>query len=75
MFASEIATPHLPSINSDDGDQQDREYKGMKPSWAQTPALRAAIAAQQQKAPEAIFGTEIRAVNLEECFRKKDSQR
>lgn len=71
-----IATPVLPQIYSDENDSlgasPSAKRHHQRPAWAQTPALRAALASQSvsMARPEDIFGR-IEPVKLEGYFHQE----
>ncbi|KAK3391119.1 hypothetical protein B0H63DRAFT_467304 [Podospora didyma] len=58
----------LPEIQTDDEDEEDDEQFGVAP-WADSPALRAALANQERMDPMQIFGPPA-PLNMEEVFSK-----
>jgi hypothetical protein len=58
----------LPEIQTDDEDEEDDEPQpGTVASWANSPAIRAALLAQERMNPAAIFG-EPGPINMDEVF-------
>lgn len=58
----------LPEIQTDDEDEEDDEPQpGTVASWANSPAIRAALLAQEKMNPAAIFG-EPGPINMDEVF-------
>lgn len=62
----------LPDIQTDDESDEDDAHGGVIPAWANSPALRAALMAQDPVDPMQVFGP-MAPLNLEEVFnRSKD---
>lgn len=59
----------LPDINTDDEDSEDDDSNIAIAPWADSPALKAALAAQELVDPMQIFGPP-RPINMEEVFNK-----
>jgi hypothetical protein len=63
----------LPDIATDSEDEDPDKTPFKVPSWAESPALREALEAQQLKDPLKIFGP-IPPLRMEEVFKNKDRQ-
>lgn len=65
----------LPDINSEysDSDDENRVRTFDPPNWAQSPALREALATQSTVNPDDIFGA-IRPLKMEELFKNRTSR-
>lgn len=62
----------LPEIATDSEDDENEENKGFSvPDWAQSPALRSLLSAQQLVDPEEVFGP-MAPLHMEEIFKNKD---
>ncbi|KAI9634838.1 inner centromere protein, partial [Dioszegia hungarica] len=66
--SEEIVLPDIASEYSDSGDETDDSPAFKRPQWAESPELRAALAAQASKNPDELFGP-IRPLSMEELFK------
>ncbi len=69
-----ISLPEIPTDSEDDEDDDDGDGVGKDfnvPDWAQSPALRQLLEAQQLIDPEQVFGP-IAPLHMEEIFKNKD---
>jgi hypothetical protein len=68
LASEEIVLPDIASEYSDSGDETDDSPAFKRPGWAESPALRAALAAQASKNPDELFGP-IRPLSMDELFK------
>lgn len=72
MQSEDIVLPDIASEYSDSGDEKSSpDFK--RPTWAESPELRAALAVQAHRNPDELFGA-IKPVSMEELFKVKTNK-